>query len=116
MASMDCEWPLTRSHKLHLILKKKHTQAEALFDSFVPIDEEDRFNMPLDGIVEFASAIGIDDPEGVRVRDCWRLMWGVSGVAGWISGRCGLVVHTFGPIKSTPETHHSRHHTPHNKW
>lgn len=41
-------------------------QAEALFDSFVPIDEEDRFNMPLDGIVDFARAIGIEDPEGVR--------------------------------------------------
>jgi hypothetical protein len=43
----------------------------------VPIEEEDRQNMPLEGIVEFASSIGIDDPEGVRacVRICIVLCW-----------------------------------------
>lgn len=54
-------------------------QAEALFDSFVPIDEEDRFNMPLEGIVDFARAIGIEDPEGVRT--CIRC-WGCDAVVG----------------------------------
>jgi hypothetical protein len=49
-------------------------QAAELFDSFVPIDEEDRQNMPLEGIVEFASAIGIDDPEAVRPLHCITLV------------------------------------------
>ncbi|GAB5033457.1 Hypothetical protein NocV09_01301960 [Nannochloropsis oceanica] len=38
-----------------------------LFDSFLSDDpEEDRQSLPQEGIVKFAQAMGIEDPEGVR--------------------------------------------------